>query len=43
MITRFVQLPYKNDPQGYAEIDWTPVDILDLRRFKEAVILYGTH
>lgn len=30
-------------PWGYAEVRWNPVERLDLRRFKESIILYGVH
>lgn len=29
--------------QGYREVKWNPIDVLDLRRLKEAVISYGMH
>ena len=30
-------------PQGCVRAGWVPVERLDLRRFKEAVVLYGIH
>jgi len=30
-------------PQCYEEITWNPIDILDLRRFKEAIVSSGVH
>ena len=30
-------------PQGYKEINWNPVDMLDLKRVKEAVVSYGVY
>lgn len=29
--------------QGYAEVNWNPVEMLDLKRFKEVVISLGMH
>lgn len=29
------------DPQGYGRARWLPVEILDLRRFKEVMVSYG--
>ena len=34
---------YDKHPQGYAEIYWNPVEMLDYLRFKDAVISYGMH
>ena len=37
------QPPDNRYPQGYAELIWNPVEVLELKRFKEAVISYGVH
>ena len=37
------QLPNDRYPQGCARIKCTPVEILDLRRFKEAIVAYGEY
>lgn len=29
------------DPKGYGRVHWIPVEILDLRRFKEVMVSYG--
>lgn len=30
-------------PQGYQEFEWQPVDVLDLRKFKESVTNFEIH
>jgi hypothetical protein len=38
------QRPPDNDyPQGYQEFEWQPMDVLDLRKFKESVTNFGMH
>lgn len=48
---QYIQLLYKTvtipadnrHPQGYGGVKWNHTEILDLRRFKEAIISYGIH
>ena len=38
------QRPLDDDyPQGYQEFEWQPVDVLDLRKFKESVTNFEIH
>ena len=30
-------------PQGYIEVNWNPVDMLNLKRFKKAVVSHGMY
>lgn len=32
-----------DNPQSYLEINWNPVEMLYLKRLKEAVVPYGMH
>lgn len=40
-VTTEEQAPGVRHPQGYAEVHWSPVEMLDLKRFKNAVISNG--
>lgn len=42
-ITTIQNLSGDRRPQCYEKITWNPIDILDLRRFKEAIISSGVH
>lgn len=42
-ITTIQNLSDDRCPQCYGEITWNPIDILDLKRFKEAIISSGVH
>lgn len=33
--------PDERNPQDYEELGWEPIDVLDLKRFKEAIVTYG--
>ena len=35
--------PDSDYPQGYQEVEWQPLDVLDLRKFKESVTNFGMH
>lgn len=35
--------PDNRQPQGNTEVNWDPVEILDLKGFKEAVVSDGIH
>ena len=37
------QLPNDRYPQSCARVKWTPVEMLDLRRFKKVVVSYSMH
>lgn len=38
-----VRPPDDKYPQGYSEVNWDPIEMLDLKRFKEEIFLYGMH
>jgi hypothetical protein len=35
--------PDDRNPQDYQEFGWHPIEVLDLKKFKETVITYGLH
>lgn len=35
------RLPDNRHHQGYAEVNWSPIEMIDLERFKVAVISFG--
>lgn len=35
--------PDDDHPQGYEEFEWQPMDVLELRKFKESVTNFGMH
>lgn len=36
-------LAHDRQPQDYEEVKWSPIEILNLRRFNVVVISYGMH
>lgn len=42
-VTKEEQPPDDRYPQSYVEVNWAPLEMLDLKRFKEGVVLYDMH